>query len=60
MKDESSLKVSSELILDTAMLCKVFGIPNEIVSGGICSSDPVTEDAEFEIIEPKQLQASHA
>lgn len=49
----SDLKLSGDFIDDMHRLCSIFGIPNAILSSDL--DDHITEDAEFEIIEPKQL-----
>jgi len=56
-----------EQMFDAKPLCSIFNYPSELLSGeatgpvfgfDVSGTSEITEDAEFEIIEPKQLPCS--
>lgn len=52
--------IEPTLAADLRTLCSFYGVPNELIKPAASSNDYITEDAEFEIIEPKQLPPNEA
>lgn len=58
--DDNDVFIDGLSISDMDVICFAFGVPNELLFAppGFQADKEVTEDADFEIIEPKQLPPS--